>query len=567
MAKEKNIFEKLVEGLDQEERKSMLERLSDVAEIDSAIYEAQSETSRRAKVFNGISKKRISLEDEGFIVRVWFKVLALFSSSSAEEKYSAYIIADLGKRLAQKYGAYILVKRRMYTDTLYKALVSLEKVRAFFVPYVNAYNNNRGDFYILLSSLISPEETKEISQAADPFSEPYETDFKRDIYSTFVKKVDDALNFFPSDEKEKIYQAAQAVEWLSIFASFPLNQIIIQFSNLTGKGQMCLLDMVTGDLKRVCSILASAVKIPSRLMVALFVFLKQEKLEDNSFAFDSECSQFVKIAADYLKDIISFKSKIPLTDFVRFSTGDILWDPDIEVYGEDWFKLFKSAWKDRFEERFAEWKKLNSGYALRKKALTFLECSELPALEHRPWQAAWIDFKFYGETVFLFLKAFFLGVYPRRISKILKIVLSEGDFRNREALAEFTDAFSELEHGRDSIENFERRLSPKGDLGEGISIALNEKLGTHAGKIKLNTLMATVNSEADTFRDNTLSALQSIDGILEGILNVSRGGQYNILSNLDTIRGVGNENLRENLAYIRVKIQECIGIITQLKKE
>lgn len=566
MMEHKDTFDVLVKSLEDSERREMLDRIADVAEMDAAVSEPQAEPARKARVRMEAARKTSRLADEGFWVRLWFKVLSLFSSATPEERYMAHLVEELGVRLSQKYGTYILVKRRIYLDALYRDLIFIENARSFFLPYINEYDKHRGDFYILLASLVAPETAELISAALDPFTESYETDAKKDIHASFIKEMDVAFNSFSDDEKSSMYQAASSMEWFSIFASFSLRHAIGQFSDAAGKGQICSIDTISDDLKKLSSILASAVKVPGRLLEALFMFMQRDMIDDKSFNFDKECTTFVKTATNYLAGIASFKNKVPLTDFVRFSCADILWEPNVERRGEDWFKLFKIASKERFEKRFAEWTKLHDKYLLKTRALSFLKCSSLPELEYVPWEDSWLELKFHRETLFLFLKGFFSNVYQRQISRVLKIILAEGDFFRRENLAEFTDAFNVLEHGKQDIADFEERLSPKGDLGEGFSIALTEKKGTVNGKARLEHLMITVETESGTFCSSVLDALKSMTAILGGILGVSSDSHYGTLSNLSSIYGPDGGNLRSDISAARSKIQECASIMAEISK-
>ncbi|MBO8451215.1 MAG: hypothetical protein IAA96_08955 [Spirochaetes bacterium] len=565
MAGKKDTFDELVKSLAVTERREMLDRLADLTEVESAIAEAVPDSS--GKVLETVSAekaKKIRLSDETFFIRRWFRIRAFFSSSSAEDKYNEFLVAELGRKLDKKYGTYVSIARRMYTDSMYQDFVFLETTRAFFLGYLNEYEKRQGDFYILLSTLIAPQSARAISTALDPFSESYEQDVQRDVRSSFLRKMDAAFGEFSADERARMYQAAQAAQWLLSFSALPLGKMIAQFSDMTGKGQVCLMDTLSEDFKKLASVLASAVKIPVRLLEALYIFSEQEQVQGESFSFDQECTKFVKLAVSYLSGINSFRGRIPVSDFVRFSCRDILWEPLPERQGEDWFKLFKNAWKLRFEKRFSEWMKLHDRYMLKKRALSFLGCAELPSLEFIPWEASWVPLKFRREVVFLFLKAFFSGVYPKQMSKVLKVILVEGDFYRRENLVEFTDAFNVLEHQKQDIADFEQRLSPKGDLGEGFSLALTEKMGTHNGKTRLEHLMMTVESEADVFYTKTLSALQSMDSVIGGILDINRGGPYETLANLSVLQGIQNDTFRSDLSSVRAKIQEAIDILTVL---
>lgn len=559
-------FDELVKSLDATERRDMLSRLAEITEVETSVSFPVSESETFFDGKSSLSEKKVQLSAEPLLVRLWFKILAFFSSSTADEKYHDYLVMDLGRKLERKFGTYISVQRRMYTDAMYHDLSFLNSARNFFIPLIAEYEKQMGDFYILLSSLIAPESYKNISASLDPFTESCEKEVPKDFRSSFLKKMEKALSDFSADEKSGMYQAAQAARWISSFCSLPLDRLVLQFSDMTGKGQMCLLDVVTDDLKKLASVLFSAMRVPVLLVEALYIFSEQDKIQDESFDFDQECAKFVKMAANYLVGITSFKSRIPVADFVRFSCGDILWEPDVERHGEDWFNLFKIAWKKRLEKRLAEWMKLHDKFILKKRAFAFLDCPEEPVMEFTPWDAVWFPMKFRREPVFLFLKSFFSSVYQKHISKILKIILVEGDFYKRENLVEFTDSFNVLEHQKQDIADFEQRLSPKGDLGEGFALALSEKIGTHAGKNRLEHLMANIESETEMLCSKVLSAFQSMDTILGGILDVSRGGPYETLINMAAIQGKQNETFRKDLAAVRFKIQEGIEILSLLEK-
>ena len=166
MAGKKDTFDELVKSLAVTERREMLDRLADLTEVESAIAEAVPDSS--GKVLETVSAekaKKIRLSDETFFIRLWFRILAFFSSSSAEDKYNEFLVAELGRKLDKKYGTYVSIARRMYTDSMYQDFVFLETTRAFFLGYLNEYEKRQGDFYILLSTLIAPQSARAISTA------------------------------------------------------------------------------------------------------------------------------------------------------------------------------------------------------------------------------------------------------------------------------------------------------------------------------------------------------------------------------------------------------------------
>lgn len=203
---------------------------------------------------------------------------------------------------------------------------------------------------------------------------------------------------------------------------------------------------------------------------------------------------------------------------------------------------------------------------LEKRMLAMLGLPELPSIDNRPWEGMWLPLTLRRELAVCFLKGVFQKLYPTILMRPLKILLIEADFYRRENLVEFTDAFSTLEHQQQVLDDFETRLSPKGDLGEGFILVQREKTATVKGKARLENLMLTTDAEAEMIVGKVLSAMRSMDAIIDGILNVIRGGPYETLVNLASIQGKQNEKFRKELGSVRHRMQDIVSILEEIKQ-
>lgn len=554
-------FERLVLTLESAERQDMLKQLAEITEL-------QEDESRSARApalagSSGVVSPEQNLLGEPFIIRLWFIILAFLTSNSPGRLYSRHLVSELGRTLGRKYGQYISIPVASYTDDFYQQLLRLKTTQNFFSSLLNSYESDKGGFYIVLGSLLMKRTCKSIIETTDPFTVPYDRAPNRDIRLGLLREMDTLFLAIPDDERGRMYQAVQSIEWIKMFCTVPLDRMILRFGSMGGVGQGCLIDTLTEEMKYLANNLCSAKRIPILLMEALFLFSMKDQLDEGKFDLEHECAAFVTTAAGHLEVIRQFKSLVPVGDFVRYSTRDISWEPMPSEAGEDWFILFKNAWKKRFDEKWNEWNRLHRRAMLEQSICRMLYADRLPALQYHPWEGMWMPLSLRRELSLTILKGFFSAVYPTRVMKTLKILLIDGDFYRRENLIEYTDAFSTLEHQQQIIELFENRLSPKGDIGEGFTLLLNEKIATVKGKARLENLMLSTDAEVELIISRTLTAIRSIDSVLGGILNVIRGGPYETLINLSSIQGKLNEKFRKDLALVRQILQDVSAIISE----
>ncbi|HHU36735.1 MAG TPA: hypothetical protein GXZ47_05845 [Treponema sp.] len=564
MAEDLATFERLVKTLESSERQNLLLKLASTTELST-------EDSQQRARHNILSGDGAIIPEEQFIQlhflwRLWFGVCSLFSSASPVQIYTRSMVQGLGKKLARSSSVYIDSRLRLYSSAMYEELKRLKKIQSFFGKLLSSYEENKGGFFIILSSLMIKKTAESIASAADPFAFPAGTVDQKDVRLSCIRAMDSVLTNIPAEERARMYQSAQAIEWMRRFCSVPLDRILLRFDIMSGVTQGCPVDSVTEEMKSLVNVLLSAHTIPVLMLEAMFLFSEQEKIRESGYDLEKECSIFLTSASAHLLTIAEFKATIPLADFVRFSIHDVSWQPLITESGEDWFMLFRNAWKKRFEQRWTTWNREHRRETLKTRMVNYLEVDDLPVLAYRPWEGMWLPLSMRRDLSLVFLKGFFSSVYPSVVMKPLKVVLIEGDFYKRENLMEYTDAFSNLEHGQGLIEGFEQRLSPKGDIGEGFDLVQREKMATVKGKARLDNMMLTTDSEVEMLISQAVTAFNSMDLILGGIIEVVRGGPYETLVNMASIQGKQNEKFRKELTHVRQLIREASLIIIETEK-
>lgn len=558
------LFERLVLSLESNERRDMLRKLAEITELS----EAEAAISTHSNSLPG--EDRVSPQEQllalPFVIRLWFAIFAFLSSSSPTRVYSEHLVRRLGRDLSRSSGNLINTEKRNYISDFYTLLVELKRTQAFFLRLLTAYENNKGGFYLILGSLLMKDSSDALAKAADPFSHPFQEDPKKDLRVSLMCGIEQTFSIITEAERGKMYQAAQAIEWLKYFCDISFDRMIMRFGLVSEKVNTCLIESIGEDIKLLANVLSSGKRIPVLLLESLFLFAEQNKLEDEKFEIEKECRGFVDAASRNLSVIRNFKNTVPITGFVRFTLRDVSWMPNLVEGGEDWFGFYRSAWKKQFEQRWDEWNHLHKKAMLEKRICDMLDIREMPSILHRPWEGMWLPLTLRRELSFAFLKGVFSKLYPTIIMKPLKILLIEGDFYRRENLMEFTDAFSTLEHQQQVIETFETRLSSKGDIGEGFELIQRDRIATVKGKARLDNLMLTTSSATEVIIGKAISAFRSMDAILEGVLNVVRGAAYETLVNMASIQGKQNIKYRKELTIVRQLMLDIVDILEQIEK-
>ncbi len=559
MNENSNTFERLVLSLESSQRQDMLRQLAEKNEqLENTLAPVRRAEGELPEVQSFSDRK---LLEEPFLVRLWFTIIAFFSSSSPTRIYSESLVTRLGKKLSVSYGRLIDTRQRIYSGELYQELLKLRKVQGFFTSLLTAYENDKGAFYIILGSMYLPHTCSQILKTTDPFSVPYDQELHKDVRQSFLREMETIFAALPEKERGHMYQVVQAIEWMRNFTLIPFERMLLRYIVVEGIKPSCTIDTIEDEMKILAHVLSGGKKIPILLLESLFLFTMQEEMLNDKFDMEKECEVFVATATVNLSGIRQFKNNVPVTEFVRFSLHDVAWQPSYTERGEDWFQLFKNAWKKRFDEKWSEWNRLHRKAMLEKNTRLFLGVDSVPRLLYHPWEGLWLRLSLRREFSISFLKALFSNIYPLDMMKPLKILLLDGDFYRRENMAEYTDAFSTLEHMHQQLETFENRLSPKGDLGEGFLLLHAEKGASVKGKARLENLMLNIDFEAEVIIGRAVTAFRSMDAILGGVLGVVRGGPYETLVNMASIQGKYNERYRKELESVRSQIQGSVGYL------
>ena len=556
-------FDKLVDSLSTEEAQTML---ANIAENMKMSEDIQTDSKAEPLLADTQLKKIIRINDEPFFIRFWLRLKSFFKSQPVEAVYEESLLRRLGKNLQRNYKQYINIKENVFTNDFYELLRELRKTQLFFTSLLSAYDTDKGNFYLLVSSFVAPDVYSKLMYTTDPFNCVSNSQANTNLRSELLKKIDETFSLMTVDYKTGMYQAASAIEWMRYFCELPIDKAVLRFTVNPSVEPSCSVYLISAEIGMLAAVLSTTKPIPDVVLQALFLLSKQDKLNDKTVNMNEESVEFISQASHSLEAIKRFAVNIPILELSRYALKSIQWEPQSLDGGEDWFQLFKLAWKKRFNERWQLWSAEQKRTELNRRMLDLLKIDRLEPLMYRPWEDSWLVLRFKREFVFSFLSSFFSKLYLSFVQPILKTLLMEGNFYRRENLAEYTNAFTVLEKQQSCISTFESRLSPEGEIGASF-IQLREKtMASLKSKNSLETLMKNIETEAKQIIVSSQGAFKTLIALLNGFIDGNKNNVYAPLLNWLIIQGNDNAEFRKRVEGVKNLLQEVTSILLEANK-
>lgn len=556
-------FDKLVDSLSTEEAQAMLTHIAENMKMSEDI---QTDSKNEPLLSDTQVQKSIQINDEPFFIRLWLHLKSFFKALPIEKVYEEELIRRIGKGLQHEYKQYINIKENVFTKDFYELLRELRKTQLFFTSLLSAYDADKGNFYLLVSSFVAPDVYAKLMYNTDPFSCVPSSQANSNLRSELLKKIDETFSLMTTDYKAGMYQAANAIEWMRHFCELPIDKAVLCFTVNPAVEPSCSIFLLSVEINMLASVLSTIKPIPDVVLQALFLLSKQDKLNDKAVNMDEESVEFISQASHALETIREFSVRIPILDLARYTLKSIHWEPQRLEGGEDWFQLFKVAWKKRFAERWQLWASEQRRVQLSHQMLDLLKTDRLEPLPYRPWEDSWLVLQFKREFSFSFLASFFSRLYPTFVQPVLKTLLMEGNFYRRENLAEYTNAFTVLEKQQSCINTFESRLSSEGEIGAAFLQLREKTIASLKSKSSLEALMKSIETEAKQIIASSQNALKILCALLNGFIDGNKNSVYAPLLNWLNIQGNDNADFRKRVEGVKKLLQEVTNILMEADK-
>lgn len=563
--KEKNSFEHLVSTISKEERDSLLKKLKESEKPEEQIVVIVDDTKNSTDTIHELFKK------ESFFLRIYLYIKSFFVSENIEQVYQGLLLKGSALNIEKNFGNLLNYKEKTFNSGLYHQIYQLSLVAQYFKPSIDAFDDDRSAFFINLSSIVVPELAKRMDNEANPFNskgKPEDQIARRNAYS---KKVDEIINSISLDEKNTILAGIRSVEWLLAFCEIPFEKLLSKFTAKANSEYSIAMEMISKELSLLARVLSTNIRFPIE-MFEVFYLLSNKKttaaeqdLEESSPDLSQEeaMKAFITQGAEQIQLIKTFSQSVPIIEITRLAFKSILWNPSPLEKTESWLSQLKMYWKKLFDETWDKWLVSVKKDILIKKMQELIGTKANLSLPFKPWEKTDEPFSFQLEQSLAFLTVFFKECHPKH-AKVLKEVLLNGEFIQRDNKTEFTDTYNALEHIEKSIHKLNEKLSFKGNYGQAFSQLNKNLLVTIQGQAKLKSLMNSLKTEMQTLIEHFASACRSMSSLIGGILHEEKSPRYTTLKNISEIWGNKNLDFRKDLQESRKTFLEALEIIKEL---
>lgn len=550
-------FDRMVISLSPAERAAMLEKVQAIVNPES-----QSLASVEMQGSKIVPDIELQLKNESFFVRIWLMIKSVFTNTDIKTLYNAQIVTKKGHNIEKAEPGLIDITKRVFLKGFYDQVEQLAKCADFFTDGIEIYDADQGGFYVFLSSLIAPEVNSKIAEDMNPLTLPFSREVTSELRLSMVRNLESTLQSMPSIKRAALYSAVCNTEWIRQFVHLPFNRILAAFTEENGQ-LVCPFDSVKNEISQFAKVLCNGKTIQSEVLEAFFV-LSYNLTERNKDNLTDKTSKYMEEAASNIALIKMFISTVPLRAIGSIVWFDAFWVPDKPEGSEDWFVKFKSAWRRNFDKQWDQWIAARKKHIAEDAMRQVFGFKSLPVLPHRPWRKILGGISFMYDYVMGFLSAFYDEVYPE-YSKLLKIIMVEGVFYQKENLIELTDVCSELDKQRLALNKFKASIAPNGEGGIMFENLMKENLLDPRDKAKLDSLLKSLETDAALILAQWCASSRSIELILKGIITGARNARYDTLSNLSSIQGQYNEKFRHKVDEMQFGFERALEIIKDLE--
>ncbi|MCI5607238.1 MAG: DUF5312 domain-containing protein, partial [Spirochaetia bacterium] len=260
----KGSFDKLVAGLDSQDRALMLSRINQTAS-PSVQFTATEETEPDSNI-----TLRLKMDQESLFHRFFIWLRAMFKKCTQEQIYNQDILAAMARNVNRDHPG--LLNHRIYVleEQFYTQLKALKDAADFFKNYLSGIEDNTGSFYVFLSSFVSPELSDNINAHADPFMNDFSKDPSMELKNSLSASLDSVLNEIRGSTRKNLYNAVKSVNWLLCFSRLPFLHFISQFTNIMGGVYTCPYRDAVKDYENLAAVFDSVTQIPNEILEAIF---------------------------------------------------------------------------------------------------------------------------------------------------------------------------------------------------------------------------------------------------------------------------------------------------------
>ena len=556
----RDAFDRLVAGLNTEDRNIMLSKLNanktqTVKFVNTEVYEPKDDT-----------RLSLRLKNESVFYRFFLWLRSLFSKEKPEELYSEDLISKIARSVDRDFPHLIHHQQSVLDSIFYERLKALKESADFFKPYFALIEDSLGDFYVFLSSFVTPQIADEINSNADPFTLPFSKVPSNEVKKDLIIKIDKILKEMAPTTKNSLYAAISSTNWLMQFTKLPFLHFLSQFTNITGDAYTCPYSNARNDYIYFAKVFTNVLTVENNVLEAIFLFSQRKNITDNTQEkdIDKAVYEFLSKTNMHFSTIQMFISGIPIVKIGKIINRDVAWSPENMEGAEAWFPSFRNQWHKIIDIRWNDWQRERKKSMLADDLRNDFMLDGFPVMKFKPWDLLWTRVPFSCELTGGFLSWFALEKFPKIIPD-LNTLMMEGVFVNNENRNEYSEALSGFIACNNQMQDLLQRLSEDGEYGQKFIEFSESKVRSFQIQNQIDSMMSTTESEIRDVLKRFCKTCRTIELIFHGIFDDDKDGVHETLQNYSTIKGPHNRQYRENLGKIRKILKSATFYIAELE--
>ena len=556
----RSAFDKLVAGMDSAERSDMLEKIN-----QSAVSVVQLVDSD-----NPFPDKNLTLhirfkgESAFYRFLLWFR--SLIEKKDPEKIYNEDVLASMARRINREHPGILNHRNGLVDSVFYEHLRSLKSSAEFFKPYFNIIDDNPGDFYVFLSSFVTPELSDIITAEADPFSLSFDAEPNMETKNRLLKNLDDILKNIDGGVKSRLYGAVSSLNWLRQFTRLPYIHFTSQFTNITENSYTCPYRNAVNDFESFAAVFTNVQSVQNEVLEAMLMFSQRKELTKNAQDKDIErtIKEFIAKANQCLGAIQMFISSVPILKVGKIINADYDWLPGNIEGVEGWFPNFRSQWRSIIDVRWADWLRERKKKNLETYLGNDFGLFEFPVLKYRPWQALWLRVPFSCELTGGFLSWFSENRFEEMMP-CLNDVMMEGVFIRNENRIEYSEGLNLFVQANSQMTELIGRLAPEGEYGAQFEEFATSRIRSFQVQNQIDSMMTTTESEIRECVKKFGKGARMMDKCLCGILSDERDKIHEGLQNIASIKGHRNRQWKDELRGHWETLKKAVFYLSELE--
>jgi hypothetical protein len=526
-------FSRLVSQLNLDERAKLLEKLNSQSNLQKGPLYVETPDEPDQKIES-------RFDALPWYYRLWLRIVSFFNSRPPLKLFEDSLMSNISRTVEEKAPGFYNFQKDLLLPKFQDMLTFLRDGSRFFYSALDAsLNRDRGGLMVFLGSLEMPEIHQRIQDGTDlpSLAKQFPNVTEPELKTKALRAMEDAMAGINTEQRALMYQNARSLNCLKQLSSFLFDRMINAFIyDSAHQGKICNAASIRDQLLVLNNILNSMREAPPMsLLESLFVFVLSEHEDEPGFDVTIEMRKLLAKAESSLEAIRDFNKQVPLTLLLRCMSRNMSISPQNIGGGEDWYTTYRDQWKSQIDQRFSIFIKTKRQLDLQNSFRYFLKGTNLKMLENMGSDANPQGVPVRGAFCLSFLQTFYTVVFMGEINKILRPVLIDGEFINKENRTEFTESYNNIIKLEDLIRRFDQELSPVGDYGKRYTQARSEMSSLPVKRRKTQIVLQEAASVASGIINQTTEALKEMIKVLGGIIKKSPDERYDTLSNLSAM--------------------------------